>query len=168
MNTDKHRFGRRRYPCSSVFICGSKGLSSGITLIEMLVVMTLLGLLATVATPSIGSGVETVRLRGSGERMASTMRLARERAMRSRHYMQVSVDPKSHIVELRDLEMDSASSWEIPDTIRIKTDDPVAFLFYPDGGAQAAQLTLENSRGRQVLVAMDPFTLFPRVTETSK
>ena len=140
----------------------------GITLIEMLVVMTILGLLAAVVGPSVGSGVETVRLRATGEKLASTLRLARTRALRTRHYMQVTVDPQSRAVELRDLEGGSASSWEIPNTIQVQSDRALKFLVYPDGGSQVMRVDLRNQRGRQVEVASDPFTMFPSVREVSQ
>jgi general secretion pathway protein H len=143
-------------------------LQSGITLIEMLVVMTLVALLAAVVAPSVGSGVDTVRLRSSAERIAATFRIAHERAARTHHYMEVSVDPQSRAVELRDLESGSLSSWEIPGSIVVKADQRMAFLLYPDGGAQAMRVTLENARGRQTEIAMDPFTLFPTVREVSQ
>ena len=136
---------------------------------EMLVVMTLLGIMAAVAGPSVGSGVETVRLRSTAERLAATLRTGRNRAVRSRHYMEVSVDPQLRSVELRDLESSRpVDSWEIPPTIQVKAEKRLAFLFYPDGGSQAVRLELENSRGRELEVAMDPFTLFPAVKEISR
>ena len=141
---------------------------SGITLIEMLVVMTLAALLAAIVAPSVGSGVDTMRLRSTAERMAATFRTAHERAMRSHHYMEVSVDPLSRAVELRDLESGSLASWEIPGTIVVKAEQRVAFLLYPDGGAQAMRIRLENGRGRQTEIVMDPFTLFPAVLEVSQ
>jgi len=142
--------------------------SRGITLIEMLVVMTILGLLAAVVAPSVGSGVETVRLRATGEKLAATLRLARTRALRTRHYMQVSVDPQSRAVELRDLEGGAVSSWEIPNAIRVQSERRLAFLVYPDGGTQMMRVSLRNQRGREVEVASDPFTLFPSVQEVSR
>jgi hypothetical protein len=69
---------------------------------------------------------------------------------------------------LRDLESGSLSSWEIPGSIVVKADQRMAFLLYPDGGAQAMRVTLENARGRQTEIAMDPFTLFPTVREVSQ
>src|SRR5437773_10627062 len=96
---------------------------SGITLIEMLVVMTLLGIVAAIAGPSVGSGVETVRLRSTAERLAATFRTGRNRAVRARHYMEVSVDPQARLVELRDLESSRpVDSWEIPPTIQVKSE----------------------------------------------
>ena len=140
----------------------------GVTLIEMLVVMTLVGLLAAVVAPSVGSGVETVRLRATGERLAATLRMARTRALRTQHYMQVSVDPQSRAVELRDLEGGSVSAWEIPNTIEVQSKRPLTFLVYPDGGSQVMRVGLRNQRGRQVEVAPDPFTMFPTVREVSQ
>ena len=140
----------------------------GITLIELLVVMTLVALLAAVVAPSVGSGVDTVRLRSSAERIAATFRIAHERAARTHHYMEVSVDPQSRAVELRDLEGGSVSAWEIPNTIEVQSKRPLTFLVYPDGGSQVMRVGLRNQRGRQVEVASDPFTMFPTVREVSQ
>jgi type II secretion system protein H len=137
----------------------------GVTLIEMLVVMTLVGLLAAVVAPSVGSGLETVRLRATGEKLAATLRMARTRALRTQHYMQVSVDPQLRVVELRDLEGGSLSSWEIPNTIQVLSERRLAYLVYPDGGTQMMRVDLRNQKGRQVEVASDPFTMFPTVKE---
>jgi len=143
-------------------------LQSGITLVELLIVMVLIAVLTAVAAPSVGSGVETVRLRSSAERIAATFRTAHERAIRTHHYMEVSIDPKSNDVELRDLESGTLSAWEIPNTVTVKAGQRLAFLLYPDGGAQAMQVTLENVRGRQTEITMDPFTLLPAVREVTK
>jgi len=140
----------------------------GVTLIEMLVVMTLVGLLAAVVAPSVGSGVETVRLRATGEKLAATLRTARTRALRTRHYMQITVDPQSRAVELRDLESGAVSSWEIPATIQVQSERALTFLVYPDGGSQMMRVDLRNQRGRRVEVASDPFTMFPSVREVAQ
>jgi len=140
--------------------------NAGITLLEMLVVMTLIGLLASVATPSVTAGMETVKLRNSAERLAATLRLARERAVRTRHYFQVTVDPQTRRVELRDLEGDFARDWQLPETISVKVDRPLLFQFAPDGSVPSLHVELENSRRRVVSVDMDAFTALPTVTET--
>ena len=146
----------------------TRKLQSGITLMELLVVMTLIAVLTAVAAPSVGSGVETVRLRSASERLAATFRTAHERAMRTHHYQEVSVDPQSRAVELRDLESGSVASWDIPAAVVVKAEQRVAFLVYPDGGTAAMRVTLENARGRQTEIVMDPFTLVPAVREVSK
>ena len=141
---------------------------SGITLIEMLVVMTLIGVLAAVAAPSVGSSIETLRWRSATERMAATFRTAHERALRLHHYMEVGVDPKSSLVELRDLQTGSLVSWEIPHTVSVKADRRLSFLLYPDGGVQAMQVRLENGRGRQAEIVLDSFTLLASVREVTQ
>ncbi len=134
----------------------------GVTLIEVLVVATLIGLVAAVAAPSVGSGVETVKLRSSAERLAATFRLARERAVRSRHYWQVSVDAKTGRVELRDLEGQYARDWELSAI----ADQQISLQFPPDGSVPAGKVVLRNSRGRTATVETDPFTAFAAVTES--
>ncbi len=139
--------------------------NAGVTLLEMLVVVTLVGLLASVVAPSVTAGLETVRLRASAERLAASLRLARERAVRTRHYLEVTVDPQSRRVELRDLEGDYVRDWELPEGITVKAEKPQAFLFAPDGTPPAVRLALENRRGRTAEVEMDPFIAFPRVAQ---
>lgn len=135
----------------------------GVTLLEMLIVMTLVGLMAAVVGPSVGAGLDTLRLESSAERVAASLKLARDRAVRTRHYMEVTVDPESRRVALSDLEGEYARSWDLPETITVKAERPQAFLFPPDGAPPAVRLELENSRGRKALVEMDPFTAFPTV-----
>ncbi len=132
---------------------------------EMLVVMSLIGLLASVATPSVTAGMETVKLRSSAERLAATLRMARERAVRTRHYFQVTVDPQTRRVELRDLEGDFARDWEMPETISVKLDQPLLSQFAPDGSVPALHVELENSRKRLISVDLDAFTALPTIKE---
>ena len=137
----------------------------GVTLIEMLVVTTLIGLLAAVVTPSVASGLDTLRLRNAGERLAATFKLAHDRAVRTRHYLQVSLDPETRQVELKDLEGDFARNWELPETIQMKAGRRVAFQFAPDGGTPVIKVALENAKRRTLEVGMDPFTAFPTMKE---
>lgn len=139
--------------------------NAGITLMEMLMVMTIIGLLASVATPAVTAGMETVKLRNSAERLASTLRMARERSVRTRHYFQVTLDPQTRRVELRDLEGDFVREWEMPETISMNVDRPLLFQFAPDGSVPSFHVELENSRKRTANVDLDSFTALPTVKE---
>ena len=146
---------------------------AGVTLLEMLVVVTLVGLLAAVVTPAVGSGIETVKLRSSAERVASTLRLARERAVRTRHYQQVTLDPLARRFELRDLEGDYARQWDSPVAVSAEcgvrnAECPKAFVFPPDGSVPGARLILENARKRKLSVELDPFTSMPAIKEIAQ
>lgn len=132
---------------------------------EMLMVMTLIGLLASVATPAVTAGMETVKLRNSAERLAATLRMARERAVRTRHYFQVTVDPQTRRVEIRDLEGKFAREWEMPETISMNVDRPLLFQFGPDGSVPSLHVELQNSRKRTANVDLDSFTALPTVKE---
>jgi len=137
--------------------------NDGITLMEMLVVMTIIGLLASVATPAVTAGMETVKLRTSAERLAATLRLARVSAVRTRHYFQVTVDPQARRVELRDLESDFVRDWQLPETVSMKLQRSLLLQFAPDGSVPSLHMELENSRRRIVAVDLDAFTALPSV-----
>lgn len=152
----------------------------GVTLLEMLVVLTLVGLLAAVVAPSVGAGLETVRLRSSAERLAASLKLARDRAVRSRHYVEVTLNPSSRRVAIQDREGDFERSWDLAETIAVKEEATArreappppehifAFMFSPDGATPAVALRLENNRGRAVDVEMDPLTAFPKVVDPAR
>src|SRR5690349_15359364 len=56
--------------------------SSGITLVEMLVVMTIIGLLVGLSYPSIAAGVDSVRLRSATDSVSTILNSAVTRAER--------------------------------------------------------------------------------------
>src|SRR5207244_3334974 len=102
----------------------------------------------------------------AGERLAATFKVAHDRAVRTRHYFEVSVDPESRRVELKDLEGEFSRDWELPETIQVKAERRISFQFPPDGGTPVIHVALENARQRKLAVNMDPFTAFPSVKES--
>jgi prepilin-type N-terminal cleavage/methylation domain-containing protein len=175
MNTDKHRSSsnragerKQRHPCScrrGDFIRGE--FFRGVTLIEILVVITIIAVAGALVMPSIGAGLDNLRLRTTAERLASTFLYARERAIRRQTICQVRVDPQNMIVELDELTAEGAQgahrSWELPAGVEVKEDHARAFVFSPDGAAPRLDLTLANSRGRTARIQFDPLTALPLV-----
>ena len=59
--------------------------SSGVTLLELLVVMALMGLVAAMAVPMLGGGVSGTELKSSVRQVAAGLRLARSEAVAIAH-----------------------------------------------------------------------------------
>lgn len=142
----------------------------GITLLEMVVVLTILAVVGGVVFPSVTAGLDTLRLKSTADRLANTFRYARERALRRQTVCQVTVDPERHRVEFEDVGMATASgnqsyrrSWELPLGIVVEPRRTRTFVFPPDGGTPRIGIQLANERGRTATVEFDVLTALPRV-----
>ena len=138
--------------------------ANGFTLLEVLVVLTILALAGGVVWPSVASGLDTLRLKSAASRLGNTLRYARERAVRRHSVCQVTVDPAAHTVVLEEFgEPSFRRSWELPTEVLIRADRPRSFLFSPDGGAPQIVVTLANGRGHTAEVEFDLLAGTPKV-----
>jgi general secretion pathway protein H len=140
---------------------------SGMTLIEILVVVAIIAVAGGLVLPSLASGLDNLRLRTTAERLASTVRYARERAVRRQTVCQVTIDPARRTVELEDFSAAGGQaerrSWELPAGIRLDEQSTRAFLFAPDGAVPRFDLKLRNERGRAARIEFDPLSALPLV-----
>jgi general secretion pathway protein H len=122
-------------------------LSSGVTLLELMIVLVLMALIAAVTIPIFGSGVSTTELRSAARELAAGLRLARGQAIAQRteatleldvaaRNFRVPPDPRVHA---------------LPTGIEIKlftaqrdlvSDKTGAIRFFPDGGSNGGRVTL--------------------------
>jgi general secretion pathway protein H len=72
----------------------------GFTFLELLVVLLLLALTASLAGPAIGRSTDAIRTRAEIAGFAAVLRHAREQAITSRRTHAVVVDPAAHLMEV--------------------------------------------------------------------
>jgi prepilin-type N-terminal cleavage/methylation domain-containing protein len=153
----------------------AKSDESGVTLLELLVVVALASILLAVVFPSVGTGLSGLELSGAARRVAAAARFARDEAVRRRSTLQLEVDSASGTIAVADLERgpSNARRFELPTSVRIEQvlpEEPGSigesrrFLFTPDGAAPEFQIVLANQR-RQVTVINDALTGAATVTE---
>jgi general secretion pathway protein H len=123
--------------------------ASGFTLIEMLVVLTLIGLLVAVVIPMFGSGVSTTELKSDTRAVAAGLRQARAQAIAQRgeavlmldlaaHSFSVPPDPRVHkLAEQLELKLFTAQSDLVNDNVG-------AIRFFADGGSNGGRITLAS------------------------
>ena len=153
--------------------------STGITLIEMLVVVALASVLLAVVFPSVGAGLRTLELRSAAQRLAASARYAREQAIHRQRFYELEIDREAGTVSVGDIapsdtnvSLRARRSFELPASVRVERISPEEtgspsrrrFLFSPDGASPAFEIILGNER-RQVVVTSNPLTGFPRITE---
>ncbi len=121
--------------------------ASGVTLVELLVVLALMALLASIALPMLGPGVSTTTMKSAARELASAMRSARSRAMATRQETLVMIDLEGR----RFVVGDDAKARDLPKEVEVKlftaqmdlVDDKVGGIrFYPDGGSNGGRVTL--------------------------
>jgi len=138
--------------------------AAGMTLLELMVVITILSLMAGLVAPHIGPWLDAWKLRNAAERVAQTFRYTRARALFEQHFYVVEITPLQGLV--RGLQTDSAVVREcsLPDGIQIEADEEqgtrstagiVSFIFPPSGEVEEKKLWLRNPQGRAVKVHLD-------------
>ena len=119
----------------------------GVTLLELLIVLTLMALIAAMVLPMFSGGVSGTDLKTAARDVAAGLRLARDRAIAQRtesllelnleaRTFRVSPDERSHrLPEKLDLKLYTAQRDLLNDKVG-------AIRFFPDGGSNGGRITL--------------------------
>jgi len=122
-------------------------LQSGVTLLELLIVLAIMGFIAGIAVPMFSSGVSTTQLKSAASEVAAGLRLARDQAIAQRNetLWQIDVaarafnvppDPRvHHLPERIEIKLFAAQSDLVGDNLG-------AIRFFPDGGSNGGRVTL--------------------------
>ena len=130
--------------------------ASGITLIEMLVVMVLLSLAAAFVGPAVGSGLDGMALRSTGRRLVSVFRQAQAEARMSQETMAARVE-SGQVSFLTTA--DSIRTVELNSTIRIGDGQASTYLFLGSGhilGPERLEIQHENGRSAAIVLGPSP------------
>ena len=138
--------------------------AAGMTLLELVVVITILSLMAGLVAPHLGPWLEAWKLRSSAERVAQTFRYARSRALFEQHFYVVEILPQQNLVRLLQPDSTVIREFYLPEGIQITSDEEertlrtrefVSFIFPPSGEVEEKNLWLRNSEGRTVKIHLD-------------
>ena len=119
----------------------------GVTMIELLVVLVLMGLMAAMTVPLISGGVSGSELKGAAREVAAGLRFARSDAVATRQETRLVFD-----LEQRTFRIDRDSRvHNLPKQIELKlftaqsdlVDEKTgAIRFFPDGGSNGGRVTI--------------------------
>src|SRR5215472_5481027 len=136
----------------------------GVTLIEMVVVVAIIGLIVGVTLPAATSGLSSLRLRGASGDVVSFVNSALNRAERREEVMEIIVYPRERKLELASTELGFSRTLEMPQDVNIAGENPVRILLMPGSAPPTIAIDLYNEKGAHRVVRLDPVTGVPRVT----
>lgn len=150
----------------------SKRSESGVTLIEMLIVMTIVGVLVGVSYPGITAGLDSVRMRSATDSVATFLVQAKTRMDRSQDGVLLTLDKHAGRLELHGAQPSVSRELVLEEGISIlrihpePPGDPVPVrhvVLTPGAAFPAFAIELLNRRGQRRLVRMDPLSSVPIV-----
>ena len=119
----------------------------GVTLLELLVVLTIMAFAVAIVVPTLGAGPSTSELKSAARELASGLRYARGQAIVHRNEALLVLD-----IEARTFTVPpDARVHRLPDKIGIKlftaqrdlvSDKVGTIRFFPDGGSNGGRITL--------------------------
>lgn len=127
-----------------------RGRQAGVTLIEMLVVVAIIGVMAGISYPSITAGLESLRLTAAADSVASLFNDAANYAQRRQEWVEIRVSP--HQLQAtgrtfrRQLELTNLTA--APEQV---------YFIDPLGTLPGAQLEIQSGKQRRQ-VRLDPLT----------
>lgn len=134
----------------------------GVTLIEMLIVMAIIGLIAGISFPSVSSGLDSIQLRSAADGVASFLTAAMTRTDRREQAIQVVINPGDSSLTLFSSEAGYTRRYELENGIHIAGEGPSEFLLLPGGAPPAVSIDIYNKRGNHKIIRIDPVTGVPQ------
>jgi prepilin-type N-terminal cleavage/methylation domain-containing protein len=140
---------------------------AGVTLVEMLIVLALMGLMTAISYPSVAAGVDRLRLRSAGDSLMSFFTGALNWAERRQQVVLIVIEPAQNRLSARSERPGYERRLEFPEGVRIASVQPSRWgeedaarrvLVYPGGAPPAVSVTLANRRGAAETVRIDPVT----------
>ncbi len=143
----------------------------GITLIEMLIVVTIIAIVAGLSFPSAASGLDSLRLRSASDSIVSLLNTALDRADRRQQAVEITILPKENAIVARSADLGFNRRVDLQEPIHINAVFPAAeidpaeprrFLIYPGGTVPGIGIELANRSGHKRMVRVDPITGVPQ------
>jgi prepilin-type N-terminal cleavage/methylation domain-containing protein len=150
----------------------SRPTCAGVTLVELLIVMTIVALLAGLSYPSAAAGLDSLRLRSVSDQVVSFLNTAIDRADRRQQVIEMRISPAEGALAARSADQSFVRTLALPETVRIaavepavadaiNANEPRRFLLYPGGTLPRIAIDLMSRDGRKRQVIVDPITGMP-------
>lgn len=138
----------------------------GVTLLELLVVVSIIAVMVGITFPSVATGLDSIRLSGAADNVAAFLGSAVNRTERNELMMELTVSKAENSLYIRAIP-NFEKRLVLPDGIAIAAVlpevplDPAVprqFLLYPGGAPPRIGVQIVNRRGARRIVSLDPVT----------
>jgi prepilin-type N-terminal cleavage/methylation domain-containing protein len=148
----------------------------GMTLVEMLVVVAIIGLVVSVSAPSVTAGLASVRMATATDDIATFLNGAVNRAERRQEPIELVILPRENRMIIYSNEPGFERELKLPSGVRLEAvlpregDEPDGarrLMLLPGASVPGIGIQVVNERGARRIVKLDPMTGFPRVESVS-
>ena len=142
------------------------GNKRGVTLLEMMIVVTIIGVIAGISFPALTSGLAGVRLSSAAGSTASFLTSAMNTVERREQAAAIVITPKENQIAIFTAASGEkpANRLTMPTGITIEGDEPRRVLLFPGGAFPKLALVLKSEKGGKRSVEIDPVTAVPKIT----
>jgi general secretion pathway protein H len=125
------------------------GRMTGVTLIELLIVLSIMALGAAFVIPSLGEGVSNGALKSAARDLAAGLRYARSEAVATRQESLVTLDLEGRRFKVakdpREHELPKGAEFKLFTAQSDLVNDKVGSIrFFPDGGSNGGRITIAS------------------------
>jgi len=147
---------------------------SGITLVELVVVVALISLIVGISFPAITSGVDSLRLNAATNSVVSFFNTGLSRAERRQQVVEITISKTENLLSMRSTEPGFSRKLELPEGVSIthilpelpqNPEAPRSFMLYPGGTVPRFGVALVNRKNVERIVRVDPITGVPLVEQ---
>ena len=144
---------------------GSLPQSSGVTLLEMLIVVAIVATIASISFPALTSGLAGIRLSSASGSVASFLTSAMNNVERREQPAAILVEPTQNILAVytADSGEKARETLTMPQGIAIEGEETRRFVLFPGGAFPHIAIALKNEKGARKSIEIDPITAVPRI-----
>lgn len=143
-------------------------IKKGFTLLELLIVLTIIGVASAIVGVSLYRSLDDIRLKGSAKEIAAALRYARVQAVVEKRIYTFSLDPEKRLYYISawfPLESPPSPGGEgwvmgntLPKGITLVSKDRVEISFYPLGSSTGGRFGIRNDKGSIWTLRIDSAT----------
>ncbi|HYL76932.1 MAG TPA: prepilin-type N-terminal cleavage/methylation domain-containing protein [Bryobacteraceae bacterium] len=151
--------------------------NSGVTLLEMLIVVAIISLIVGISFPALTSGIDSLRLNSATNGVVSFLNQGLTRAERQQQVVQIIISQQDNTLFMRSTDAGFSRRMELPAGVSIvrilpemlqDTGGARTFFLYPGGTPPRIGVQLINRRNVERMVRVDPITGVPRVEQVEQ